>query len=65
MRYKNLEKAITLDPNLATTYLNLWTWYELQDDLENAKINYKKSYDLDPEGPIGVKAGEKFNEIIK
>lgn len=62
---ENLDRAIRLNEKLASAYLNLGIWYQKQNDLENAKINLKKAYDLETNTAIGQKAMKIYNEIIQ
>ncbi|MBT6068806.1 tetratricopeptide repeat protein [Candidatus Peregrinibacteria bacterium] len=62
---ENLDKAIEMDENLAAAYLNLGIWYEVQDNLKEAKANYNRAYELEKGTAIGEKAMIRYNAIIK
>jgi tetratricopeptide (TPR) repeat protein len=60
----NLNYALIIDPNLAAAHFNLGRWYHTQDKLDEAKSSFKQAYTIDPGGPIGNLAAEKYNEIV-
>ncbi len=60
-----LTQAIKLDPTLPGPYLNLGTYYETTNDLALARKNYKKAYDLDPDGPVGSLAAKDYNRLLE
>lgn len=61
---KNLLRAIELDPNLPSAYLNLGQIAETKNDLFKAKQYYKKAYDLGKGTAVANSAAEKYNALI-
>ncbi|MDP4008431.1 MAG: tetratricopeptide repeat protein [Candidatus Peregrinibacteria bacterium] len=61
----NLDKALEIDENLAAAYLNLGIWYEAQENIIEAKANYKRAYELEKGTGVGEKALNLYNAIIK
>ncbi len=41
-------------PDLAISYIRLGSIYYKVNDFKNAKLNWRKGYDLDPENPLLV-----------
>ena len=60
----NLEKALEIDSNLGAAYLNFGQLYEKQGKLDQAKENYQKAYQLEPNSSVGNLAAEKYNQLI-
>lgn len=60
----NLNYALIIDPNLAAAHYNLGRWHEQQNNFDKAKTSFKQAYTIDPGGPIGNLAAEKYNEIV-
>ncbi len=60
-----LTRAIELDPALPGPYLNLGAYFEGIEEIALARENYKKAYDLDPDGPVGVLAAQHYNRLLE
>ena len=61
----DLTRALELDPNLPSAYLNIGWMFEKQGELKIAKEYYKKAYNLDDSGSISSIAVVRFNQITK
>jgi tetratricopeptide (TPR) repeat protein len=61
----NLEKAAILAPALPSVFLNYGRLYEALGDLDKAKENYKKAYDLSRGTEEGNVAAELYNKLIR
>lgn len=62
---KNLQKALSLNPNFDAPYLNLGTMYEQQGQFVRAKELYKKAYELGNGSPVGNAAADKYNALLE
>ena len=61
---KNLRYALIIDPKLPAAHYNLGLWNEQQGNLQDAEDEYKQAYTLDPGGPIGNLAAERYNTLM-
>lgn len=60
----NLDRAISIDPNLGAAYLNLGKLYYKINDLDQALNNFKKAYDLNPGDSVGNLAAKLYNDLL-
>lgn len=61
---KNLQKALTLDPQLDAAYLNLGSLWEKRGQFDKALGYYGKANQMGKGNPIGNAAAEKYNILI-
>ena len=56
-------QTIELEPNYTDAYFNRGFSYELKDDLVNARLDYKKSLELDPNHQKAIEGLNRLDEI--
>lgn len=61
---KNLQKALTLNPEFDAPYLNLGWMYFKQQQYGRAKDLYKKAYELGNGSAVSNLAAERYNELL-
>lgn len=59
------ELNVTLYPNSANAYDSLGEWYLLNEDKENALINYSKSVELNPINPSAINIIQELKLVVK
>jgi len=59
-----LEKSTHLSPQLPDLYLDLGKAYEQNNDIKKAIWAYRKSYELNPDTPVGTSAAERLRRLI-
>lgn len=61
----NFDRALAINPNLEAVYLNLGIWHEKQNQLEEAKQNYKIAYEKGDGNSIANLAAIHYNNLIR
>lgn len=61
----NFDRALAIDPDLEAVYLNLGIWHEKQNQLEEAKQNYKIAYEKGDGNSIANLAAIQYNNLIR
>ena len=63
--YNQLKTAIALDENLAWPYFNFGKYFEKMGDREAALDAYRKAFEIDADGEVGVFAAQNYNRLLE
>ncbi len=61
---KNLQKALSMNPDFDAPYLNLGWMYHKQEKYGRAKDLYEKAYELGDGSAVSNLAAERYNELL-
>jgi len=60
----HLKLAMSLNPKLDATYLNLWLLFEKRHEPDKALVFYKKAHTLGQDDGVAIAAAERYNNLI-